>query len=603
MFIVIPTGKEVTMNQAAPDQTFTTHAMLVPWGQFAQAIGLIEKLETIPIRQKAYAHRPQTKLIEFLVAILAGLPYLKDISHGAHPLDQDEAVARAWAQPGWADYSGVSRTLQALTQENVSQIVAALNEVSQPFIDREVVLALRNQGRLVYDGDLTGRPVSSSSTTYPHVAFGHMSDAIQLGYQAAMVSMHSPTYGRLWLSVAQHPGSTVSCTQAEALVLAAEARTGVRPRRRTSLLRERLAQQGATLPAAQKKLQRREAAWRTAQARLGETQQQLESWQAEVTRLQAEYQARGRPERPHSRLAQARRRLGVQERRLSRRQKAVAEAQRRVQKQQRRVATLQAGQEALHQRLARFEVDNATNPAPIRALFRLDAGFGTGENVALLIEMGYEIYTKPYSHKVALALRRWIRAETTWERVGANAEMVAWQDMQLDCIAYPLDVALERFHTGDTLRHSALLHYGEDPVTEELEGWFHCYNGRQTIEAGIKEGQNIFQMHHLKVRSEAGLLIQEQFAAFAANLVRWAAHWLAEQCPHLDAPFDTKSINVKQLVQVGANTSAWVLWQPQGCLVKFTEYSAFAGTTLRAQGTWAFQLPLPLYKSRHFAPF
>ena len=41
-----------------------------------------------------YTHRPQTKMLEFLVAMLAGLPHLKDISHGAHPLDQDAAVAR-----------------------------------------------------------------------------------------------------------------------------------------------------------------------------------------------------------------------------------------------------------------------------------------------------------------------------------------------------------------------------------------------------------------------------------------------------------------------------------------------------------------------------
>src|SRR5258706_13642511 len=44
-----------------------------------------------------------------------------------------------------------------------------------------------------------------------------------------------PTYGRLWLSVTHHPGDTVSCTQAEALVLAAEARTRLRPRRRDSV--------------------------------------------------------------------------------------------------------------------------------------------------------------------------------------------------------------------------------------------------------------------------------------------------------------------------------------------------------------------------------
>jgi len=462
------------MSQATPDQTFTTHALLVPWGQFAQAIGLVEKLEAIPIRQKTRDHRPQTKLIEFLVAILAGLPHLKDISHGAHPLDQDEAVARAWAQPAWADYSGVSRTLQALTPENVSRIVAALNEVSQPFIDREVVLALRDQSRLVYDGDLTGRPVSSSSTTYPHVAFGHMGDTVQLGYQAAMVSMHSPTYGRLWLSVAQHPGSTVSCTQAEGLILAAEARTGVRPLRRTHLLGERLAHQEAKLQAAQEELQRREAAWQAAQARLQETQQQLQSWQAEVIRLEGEYQAQRRPERPHSRLAQARRRLGVQARRLPRRQEAVAQAQRRVEKQRQRVEALQAEQAVLQQRLSRLEADNAANPSPIQALFRLDAGFGTSENVALLIEMGYELYTKPFSHRVGAALRGRVTAETTWERVGANAEMVAWEHTPVGRIPYPLDVALERFHTGSEVRHSALLHYGDDPVTQDLGAWFQC---------------------------------------------------------------------------------------------------------------------------------
>src|SRR5207248_7113053 len=82
--------------------------------------------------------------------------------------------------------------------------------------------------------------VLDTSRTYPHAAFGHMDDEIRLGYQAGVVSLQSPTYGRLWLSVAHHPGDTVSCTQAEALVLAAEACTRLQPRRRTELLRQRL---------------------------------------------------------------------------------------------------------------------------------------------------------------------------------------------------------------------------------------------------------------------------------------------------------------------------------------------------------------------------
>ena len=178
-----------------PTNALTSHAMLVPWGIFAQRIGLVEALEEVPISQRQRRHSPQTKLIEFLVAILSGCAHLQDISRSSHPLDQDQAAARAWGQEEWADYSGVSRTLKASDDETVTAVQDALERVSRPFIEREVILALLDRDVLILDGDLTGRPVSSSSTTYPNAAFGWMSDAIQLGYQAALVSMHSPTYG------------------------------------------------------------------------------------------------------------------------------------------------------------------------------------------------------------------------------------------------------------------------------------------------------------------------------------------------------------------------------------------------------------------------
>ena len=179
------------------EQELTQHAMLVLWGQFARRIGLIKKLEAIPLHQKTYTHQPQTKVLEFFAAILAVLPHLKDISRSAHPLDQDQAVARAWGQPAWADYSGISRTLHALTLDEAHQIVQLLGTLSQPFIDREVNQAYLDAGGLTLDFDLTGRPVSNTSVSYPDVAFGYMGDQVQLGYQAAMASMHSPTYGRL----------------------------------------------------------------------------------------------------------------------------------------------------------------------------------------------------------------------------------------------------------------------------------------------------------------------------------------------------------------------------------------------------------------------
>ncbi len=224
------------MSESAAQPSHSEHALLVLLGQYAQHLGLIQALMDVPLHQKAYVHRPQTKVLEFLVAVLAGLAHLEDISQDGRPLDQDRAVAMAWQQSAWADYSGVGRTLQALTQAEAEAIGRVLTEISRPIIDEQVTQALAEQGRLIYDGDLTGRPVSNTSTTYPDAAYGHMDDEVRLGYQAAVVSIRSPTYGRHWLAVKPHPGNLVSCLLAEELVLAAEAATGVRPWRRTDLL-------------------------------------------------------------------------------------------------------------------------------------------------------------------------------------------------------------------------------------------------------------------------------------------------------------------------------------------------------------------------------
>lgn len=198
-------------HQTSPETPpqLTQHAMLTIWGLHAQRIGLVQAIEAVKLKQKAYVHRPQTKVLEFLIAILAGLPHLQDISRSAHPLDQDPIMAEAWGQAALADYSGVSRTLKQLSVEETANLVSALNKVGQPFIDTEVARALEKNGELVYDGDLTGRPVSSTSTSYPNTAFGHMADTIRLGYQAALVSLHSPTFGRLWLATTLHSGDTV----------------------------------------------------------------------------------------------------------------------------------------------------------------------------------------------------------------------------------------------------------------------------------------------------------------------------------------------------------------------------------------------------------
>jgi hypothetical protein len=559
----------------------TQHALLVAWGAFAEHIGLPAKLQSVQLNQKRYRHTPQTKVLEFLTAILAGLQHLQDISLAAHPLDKDQAVAEAWGQPGWADYSGVSRTLSSLSQEEASRIASVLEEVGQPFLAAELE-QLRSQGRrLCLDGDLTGLPVSNTSRTYPNAAYGHMNTEVRLGYQAALVSLESPTYGRLWLSVAHHPGDTVSCSQAEAMVLAAERRTGVRPRRRTDLLQGRIRGLEEALAGAAKRLEVQQQAVQTAREHLAAAQQQHQERQQQLATLEQRYREHHRPERPHSRLAQARRRVPAAQKRVHAREQALQAAQRRLDKSRQRYQKQQSALAHLQQRLAHFEQENAENPNPVEAEFRLDAGFGTYENITLLIEMGYEVYTKPYSHRVVDYLQRQVDEQTTWERVGANAEMTAWKQTVLRGCPYPLDVALERFHTGKTVRHSALLHFGSDPVTEDLAGWFSHYNGRQTIEAGIKEGKQVFHIQRIKVRSEPAIYLQEQFAVFAANFIRWATHWLSRLPQPDENALEVRQMGIKRQVQVGAHVSAQISQSSDGKLLRFSDYSAFAGKVLR----------------------
>lgn len=547
----------------------TQHALLIPWGHFAREIGLISGIEAVKLNQKVYEHTPQAKVLEFFAALLSGARHLQDISLAAHPLDKDLAVSEAWGQPGWADYTGVSRTLKGLNWTEVQVLVAVLERVSQPFWESELAV-LRSQGRgLQYDGDLTGLPVSNTSRTYPNAAYGHMSDEIRLGYQAGVVSFQSPTYGRLWLSVEHHAGDTVSCTQAEALVLAAEKRSGQRPRRRTELLQRRIEAFVKSREPALKRLASQQAALAAAEQAKQETAAQLR----EETKPK---------------------RIPVLERRCVRRDRAAEVARKKLDKTQVRLNAHFEQEKVLRQRLEQFECENAENPQPIEACFRLDAGLGTYENIALLIEMGYEVYVKLHNHKITQMLKKSVTPKAAWMCVGNNAEMVAWKDMQLQNCADPLDIALERFYTGKTQKHNALAHFGNTPVTTDLPAWFGKYNARQTIEAGIKETKQVFYLHRLKVRSEPAIYLQEAMTIFAANFIRWATAWIEQHAEQNKHTLLVGEMGIKKQVQVAANTSAKVIQNSEGMLLRFSSASAFAGKQLffRAQRPNYF---LPLF--------
>jgi hypothetical protein len=121
-------------------------------------------------------------------------------------------------------------------------------------------------------------------------------------------------------------------------------------------------------------------------------------------------------------------------------------------------------------------------------------------------------------------------------------------------------------------------------VTQDLPAWFDRYNGRQIIEAGIKESKQVFYLHRIKVRSEPAIYLQECCVLFAANFIRWATQWLAQQEVPAENALDVRKLGIKRQVQVAAHVSAQVIRDSTGWLLKFSEQSAFAGKVLRLPG-------------------
>ena len=135
-----------------------------------------------------------------------------------------------------------------------------------------------------------------------------------------------------------------------------------------------------------------------------------------------------------------------------------------------------------------------------------------------------------------------------------------------------------------------------------LPAWFGFYNGRQTIEAGNKEEKGVFKMRNMKMRSSAGIILQEVFTRFAANFTRLAAVWLRRKVQEMTRPLNDLLSSIKQMVRVGAHTSAWVVRNSKGDMLIFTRDSPYEGASLLLDGEWSVQLPLGLFRVSRAPP-
>jgi hypothetical protein len=474
----------------------TDHAWLVVLGYFAQALGLVVELAEVPIEQrKGRDHTPQKKLIEFLVGILGGIEHLQDLNLAEQPIARDPTVAEAWAQAIFAHYSGVSRTLDASTEDTLAAVINVLRSISRPFVDVAVLETIKQYGRLTVDVDLTGRKVSSTSTDYPDADFGWMDDGISKGYQAAVTSLVCERWTRLMLTLQRYAGRTKSAACLQEAVQQVEQLLGVRPKRRVWLIQERrrrMQEQMQRLQHAQNRTRETEnRLWN----RIREARAEMKNHQSTVMHLEATYQAQKRPERPHCKLAKARRKLVSAQKREQRAWRDLSKKQRKTNEHQRKLSELQDELISLDEWVAYLETDNMANLNPVSIVLRIDAGFSTGPNLAWLIEMGYTVLTKAHHRGTAHSLRQRLSPQIEWTRVGANAEAVHMGGYDHNDCPYLLQAMLVRYHLPDEMRYTTLFYYDES-APPPLPEWFACYNAHQRNEIGVHSESSSSALTH-----------------------------------------------------------------------------------------------------------
>lgn len=108
-------------------QHFSSHATLAALGLKVRSLNLLAPIEkSVRIFQKSIKHKPVEKLKDAFIAILAGAHGLSEINTR---LRSDAALQRAFGRESCAEQSVVQRTLDACTEENVSQMRRALTSI------------------------------------------------------------------------------------------------------------------------------------------------------------------------------------------------------------------------------------------------------------------------------------------------------------------------------------------------------------------------------------------------------------------------------------------------------------------------------------------
>ena len=110
---------------------YTPRAPLVALGMRFHQLGIFGPIvRNVRIAQKVVKYTPAEKLLDALLAVLAGAHGLVEANKRVRP---DRALQRAFGRDGCAEQSVISETLDASTPENVEQMQQATKEIYQQY--------------------------------------------------------------------------------------------------------------------------------------------------------------------------------------------------------------------------------------------------------------------------------------------------------------------------------------------------------------------------------------------------------------------------------------------------------------------------------------
>lgn len=164
-------------------RTFTSRASLAAIGVKIHRTGLLQPVfQKVRIAQKKVKYSPAEKLVDALIALLAGAQGLVEVNKRVRP---DAALQRAFGRSGCAEQSVIQDTLDACTAENVAQMEEAVTLIYRRH-SRGYHHPYPQQWQLL-DIDLTGRPCGPKAAFASRGYFRHPRNrqGRQVGYVLA----------------------------------------------------------------------------------------------------------------------------------------------------------------------------------------------------------------------------------------------------------------------------------------------------------------------------------------------------------------------------------------------------------------------------------